>query len=220
MEMTCQIPRLSVAAHSATNVNTSAMEMTLLPAVAQRCHDGNDLDMSTMDMTCNIPAASRVRQNMNMTCMSARNMDMTCMSTIKNMDATVSEEMDVTSCQPQRVVNKSCMDMTCMVAKSMDMTSLTAMNMTAMSTGNTDMTSMEMTCQIPRAEVEEEDEDDDAMNTTHFHGVMESSENIGEFHIFTIPTYLIYSNSVITNISGPAIFVHYSQVNLCTKMTN
>ncbi len=30
----------------------------------------------------------------------------------------------------------------------------------------------------------------------------------------------IQSNSVITNSSGPAIFVRYNRVNLCTKLTN
>ena len=188
MEMTCQVARTAMAAHPTVNANTSAMEMTLLPAAVQRCHDDNDLDVSTMDMTCDPTTTSRVRQNMNITCMSDRNMDMTCMPTNRNMETSVSEEMDVTTCQLPRGVNKSSMDMTYMVAKSMDMTSVTPMNMTSMSTRNMDMTSMEMTCQIPRAEMgeEEDDENDDAMNTTHFHGVMDSSDNIGELLYFCI----------------------------------
>ncbi len=37
-----------------------------------------------------------------------------------------------------------------------------------------------------------------------------------------VPLYvlLIQSNSVITNSSGPAIFVRYNRVNLCGKITN
>ncbi len=31
---------------------------------------------------------------------------------------------------------------------------------------------------------------------------------------------LVQSNSVITNCSGPAIFVRFNRVNLCSKMTN
>ncbi len=37
---------------------------------------------------------------------------------------------------------------------------------------------------------------------------------------FMSSTYLLQSNSVITNSSGPDIFVRYNRVNLCTKMTN
>ncbi len=34
------------------------------------------------------------------------------------------------------------------------------------------------------------------------------------------PTMIIQSNSVITNSSGPDIFVRYNLVNLCTNVTN
>lgn len=143
-----------------------------------------------MEITCQIArpaiamnpmanATSRVHQNMDMTCMSDRNMEMS-----------LSEEMDITMGQLQRGVNKSCMDMTCMVTKSSgdkdDDSFLEYLNPprsahTADPTPNS--TSMEMTCMIPTIEVvkkEDDENEEDVMNTTHFQGGLESSDNIGE----------------------------------------
>jgi hypothetical protein len=102
----------------------------------------------------------------------------------------LSEEMDITTGQLQRGVNKSCMDMTCMVTKSSgdkdNDSFLECLNPpksvhTAYPTPNS--TSMEMTCMIPTVEMVEKEDDEnkeDAMNTTYFQGGLESLENIGE----------------------------------------
>ncbi len=38
--------------------------------------------------------------------------------------------------------------------------------------------------------------------------------------LYIISIFMVQSNSVITNSSGPAVFVRYNRINLCTKMTN